>query len=124
MIKFSLKGLQIICELMGICNFSFKLADVRCVAHICGLIHQVYGDFNEPLKKGLVKIFDGYGGKDEDKVREVPSEKAAAAEHQFCKLVTVLSLNLHQACAQRFVSDRLQKSGDLKGFFLKNKLLH
>ena len=45
-----------------------KLADVRCVAHVCGLIHQVYGDFSEPLKKGLVKMFDGYGGKEEEKV--------------------------------------------------------
>ena len=45
-----------------------KLADVRCAGHVCGLIHQVYGDFSEPLKKGLVKIFDGYGGKDEEKV--------------------------------------------------------
>ena len=42
---------------------------MRCVAHICGLIHQVYGDFSEPLKKGLVKMFDSYGGKEEDKVR-------------------------------------------------------
>ncbi|XP_078385093.1 regulator of nonsense transcripts 2-like isoform X2 [Oculina patagonica] len=48
-----------------------KLADVRCVAYICGLIHQVYGDFNEPLKKGLVKMFDGYGGKEEDKLANV-----------------------------------------------------
>jgi len=45
-----------------------KLADVRCVAHICGLIHQVYADFSEPLKKGLLKMFDGYGGKEEEKV--------------------------------------------------------
>lgn len=48
--------------------FLLKLADVRCAGHVCGLIHQVYGDFSEPLKKGLVKIFDGYGGKDEEKV--------------------------------------------------------
>jgi len=41
---------------------------VRCVAHICGLIHQVYADFSEPLKKGLLKMFDGYGGKEEEKV--------------------------------------------------------
>ena len=46
----------------------FKLADVRCVSHICGLIHQVYADFSEPLKKGLLKMFDGYGGKEEEKV--------------------------------------------------------
>lgn len=48
-----------------------KLADVRCAAHVCGLIHQVYGDFSEPLKKGLVKMFDGYGGKDEEKLANV-----------------------------------------------------
>lgn len=48
-----------------------KLADVRCVAHVCGLIHQVYGDFSEPLKKGLVKMFDGYGGKEEEKLANV-----------------------------------------------------
>nr|XP_058955604.1 regulator of nonsense transcripts 2-like isoform X1 [Pocillopora verrucosa] len=48
-----------------------KLADVRCAGHVCGLIHQVYGDFSEPLKKGLVKIFDGYGGKDEEKLANV-----------------------------------------------------
>lgn len=47
----------------------WKLADVRCVAHICGLIHQVYADFSEPLKKGLLKMFDGYGGKEEEKVQ-------------------------------------------------------
>ncbi|XP_020615608.1 regulator of nonsense transcripts 2-like isoform X2 [Orbicella faveolata] len=48
-----------------------KLADVRCVAHICGLIHQVYADFSEPLKKGLLKMFDGYGGKEEEKLANV-----------------------------------------------------
>lgn len=41
---------------------------MKCVAHICGLINQHYADFNEPLKKGLVKMFDSYGGKEEDKV--------------------------------------------------------
>ena len=40
------------------------------MAHICGLIHQVYGDFSEPVKKGLVKMFDGYGGKEEEKVSQ------------------------------------------------------
>jgi len=45
-----------------------KLADVRCAAHICGLIHQVYADFSEPLRKGILKMFDGYGGKEEEKV--------------------------------------------------------
>lgn len=48
-----------------------KLADVKCVAHICGLINQHYADFNEPLKKGLVKMFDSYGGKEEDKIANV-----------------------------------------------------
>ena len=43
---------------------------MRCVAHICSLIHQVYGDFSEPLKKGLVKMFDGYGGKEEERVSQ------------------------------------------------------
>lgn len=49
-----------------------KLADVKCVVHICNLIHQHYGDFNEPLKKGLVKMFqETYGGKEEDKLANV-----------------------------------------------------
>lgn len=63
--ELSLEGLQLWTD----CLFLFlKLADVRCVAHICGLIHQVYADFSEPLKKGLLKMFDGYGGKEEEKV--------------------------------------------------------
>ena len=45
---------------------------MKCVVHICNLIHQHYGDFNEPLKKGLVKMFqETYGGKEEDKVSHV-----------------------------------------------------
>lgn len=48
-----------------------KLADVRCVSHICGLIHQEYCDFCEPLKKGLMKMFDNYGGKEEEKQANV-----------------------------------------------------
>ena len=41
---------------------------MRCVAHLCGLIHQSYTDFSEPLKKGLLKVFDGYSGKEDEKV--------------------------------------------------------
>lgn len=74
-----LPKLELIHKLIQKCDFCYqtnkmyfsiflKLADVRCAGHVCGLIHQVYGDFSEPLKKGLVKIFDGYGGKDEEKV--------------------------------------------------------
>ena len=47
---------------------SLQLADVRCMSHICGLIHQEYNDFSEPLKKGIMKTFDNYGGKEEEKV--------------------------------------------------------
>lgn len=48
-----------------------KLADVRCMSHICGLIHQEYNDFSEPLKKGIMKTFDNYGGKEEEKQANV-----------------------------------------------------
>ena len=44
---------------------------MRCVSHICGLIHQEYCDFCEPLKKGLMKMFDNYGGKEEEKVGQI-----------------------------------------------------
>lgn len=72
---------------------------MRCVAYICGLIHQVYGDFSEPLKKGLVKMFDGYGGKEEDKVRVVLCEKVA--EHRFCTLAGLSAENKHMLVGLR-----------------------
>ena len=50
----------------------FQQADVSCVVFICGLIHQRYAEFCEPLKKTLVKMFENYNGKDEEKVSELP----------------------------------------------------
>ncbi|EDO46900.1 predicted protein, partial [Nematostella vectensis] len=46
-------------------------ADVSCVAHICSLFHQRYQEFSDLLKKELVKVFENYAGKDEDRAANV-----------------------------------------------------
>ena len=56
------------------------------MAHVCGLIHQVYADFSEPLKKGLLKVFDSYGGKDEERVSK-------ALKLQSVAVFSLLSVN-------------------------------
>ncbi|KAK3753991.1 hypothetical protein QZH41_009266, partial [Actinostola sp. cb2023] len=48
-----------------------KQSDVSCVAHICSLIHQRYSEFSDLLRKELVKVFDKYAGKDEERTANV-----------------------------------------------------
>lgn len=50
------------------CCVLLQQADVSCVVHLCGLIHQRYAEFCEPLRKTLIKLFENYNGKDEEKV--------------------------------------------------------
>ena len=51
------------------CSGVFQQADVSCVVYLCGLIHQRYAEFWEPLRKALIKLLENYNGKDEEKVR-------------------------------------------------------
>lgn len=44
---------------------------MSCVAHICSLIHQRYPEFCELLRKELIKVFDKYTGKDEERSANV-----------------------------------------------------
>jgi regulator of nonsense transcripts 2 len=41
------------------------------VAHICSLVHQRYSEFPDLLRKELVKVFEKYGGKDEERAANV-----------------------------------------------------
>lgn len=51
--------------------FWFQQADVSCLAHICGLIHQRYPEFSDLLLKELIKVFDKYAGKDDERSSNV-----------------------------------------------------
>lgn len=72
----------------------FQQADVSCVVFMCGLIHQRYAEFCEPLKKTLVKMFENYNGKDEEKVSELPFDFAFYFSQACCICIqTILVLS-------------------------------
>lgn len=45
-----------------------QVADVSVVIHMCGLFHQRYADFMGFFTVELMKMFENYNSKDEEKV--------------------------------------------------------
>lgn len=67
------------------------------MAHICGLIHQRYTEFSELLQKELVKVFEKYSGKEEERTANVSKFRVSLRLFGELIIIGVFSENSIQA---------------------------